>query len=123
MVGFSQQLIADDVKRLSAADLSVQTHKWDGKMVEAQFKCFYADKDEFRCLAGMGDVRVDFTSLNPPDLRSKLENSCDTLKTITSKACKVTIRFEYEAFDTSETGGLGKMHIVVAKSNSGQIIP
>ena len=114
---------ADDVKKLSAGDLAVQTHKWDGKMVESQFQCFYADKDEFRCMGGFGEVRVDFSSLNPPDLKSKIENNCDTIKALRSKSCKVTIRFEYDGFDTLDNNGGTTMHVVIPKFGSGQIIP
>ena len=32
---------AEDIKKLTSADLSVETHKWDGKTIEASFSCFF----------------------------------------------------------------------------------
>lgn len=68
----------DAPKRLTANDLAVQTHKWDGKKIQTNAHCFYADKDDFRCavngpngLAGKnaGFVRIDFTTISPPEMK------------------------------------------------------
>jgi hypothetical protein len=52
--------LADDApKRLTAADLSVETHKWDGKTIQATGQCFFADVSQYRCALGiLGTVFV-----------------------------------------------------------------
>ncbi len=54
--------LAEDVKTLNAADLAVQTHRWEGKLIETTLNCFYADKIDYRCYDynSFARVRVDF---------------------------------------------------------------
>ena len=114
---------ADDVKKLSGADLAVQTHKWDGKTVETSGSCFYADVNEYRCVTfGVGGgARVDFSTLEPDAARKKIEDHCDTISKMLTKACIVRFRFVYESYDTHVSGS-DVLHIVIAKDNAGTIV-
>lgn len=107
-------------KKLAAADFSVETSKWNDRLVEISLRCFYADKDEFRCLAGSG--RVDFASISPPAARQKLENDCDSIAKLDTKACRRTVRFVYQGSASRETGGLGRMVLIKARSDHGEIV-
>ena len=114
---------AEDIKKLTSADLSVETHKWDGKTIEASFSCFYADKDEFRCIGvGGGHVRADFSTLTPLEKREGLENDCDTIKKSSSKKCTVTIRFVYTGYSTQEANAFSKLTLIEAQNNAGEIV-
>lgn len=106
--------------KLSGRDLSVQTRKWEGKVVQTAFMCFFADKDEFRCIAP-GGPRVDFEKLLPESRRAEIERNCDTVTKAAGKNCRVTVQFVYADYTTAETGGLGRNHIVIAKDSLGYI--
>jgi hypothetical protein len=115
---------ADDVKKLSGADLAVQTHKWDGKTIETSGFCFYADVNEYRCMVpGAGGVgaRVDFMTMEPDAARQKIEDHCDTISKMLTKACAVRFQFVYESYDT-HVSGADVFHIVIAKDNAGTIL-
>ena len=114
---------ADDVKKLTGTDLAVQTHKWDGKTIETTGFCFYADVDEYRCMVPgvSGGARVDFSKLEPESARKKLEDKCNTISKMLTKACSIRFQFVYEGYDTHESG-TDVFHIVIAKDNAGTII-
>lgn len=114
---------ADDVKKLSGSDLAVQTHKWDGRTVETSGYCFYADVNEYRCMTlGVGGgARVDFTKLEPEAARKKIEDNCDTISKMLTKACAVRFQFVYESYDTHVSGN-DVFHEVVAKDRAGTIV-
>lgn len=122
LVGMSAHAsLAQEVKTLSPADLAIQTTKWQGKMVETTFRCFYADKDEFRCIAGR--TRVDFSALEPAEARTTLENKCDTVEGLAKNSqCVVKIRFEYEDSEIKDNNG-SRLTVVSAKDSKGEIIP
>ena len=110
---------AQEVRKLSAADLAVQTKKWAGKKVQGTFSCFYADVDEFRCIANR--ARVDFTSLEPPEARKRLEDQCDTIERSNRKTCTVNIQFTYEESDIRQNG-LFQMTVITAEDNKGVVV-
>ena len=89
----------------------MQTKKWAGKKVQGTFSCFYADVDEFRCIANR--ARVDFTSLEPPEARKRLEDQCDTIERSNRKTCTVNIQFTYEESDIRQNG-LFQMTVITA---------
>lgn len=111
----------DGVIKLSADDLGVQTHKWDGNIVEVVANCFYADVNEYRCIAGRG--RVDFSTIMPDDLAEDLKQKCDTISKMNNASCRKTIRFYYTGFSEADIGGLmGKITVVSAKDNFGALM-
>lgn len=115
---------ADEVKKLTGADLSVQTHKWEGKTVETTGYCFYADKDDYRCHAGttIDGPRVDFTKIEPEAARKKLEDNCDTLAKMFTNKCLVHFQFVYEKFDEMEHPGRDATPIVIPKDGIATIV-
>ena len=111
----------DPPKRLNADDLGVQTHKWEGKSILTTAQCFYADKDEYRCgvinsrgLMGDGTtfVRIDFSQIDPPEMKKVIEDSCDTVEKMSSRTCRVQIVFTYSGYHSDEkTDGSNTMYI------------
>jgi hypothetical protein len=98
-------LAEDAPKRLTADDLSVQTHKWDGKTIQATMRCFFADKDEYRCIVGLSGrtgVRVDFQDIEPPNMKKMIEDKCDTVAKSVLRACMVQSTFVYLGNDREE---------------------
>lgn len=115
-------LASSDFKVISAADLSVQSHKWDHKIIQVDLSCFYADVGDFRCTGPRS--RVDFTALYPDSEREILERDCDTLDKSRAKKCQRTLRFTYEGFEEMEVGGfLGKLTVARAGLDLGVIMP
>lgn len=113
---------AEEVKKLTSLDLAIQTHRWDGKIVESRFQCLYADKNEFRCLGGFAAVRVDFSTLEPAAIRKKIENTCDTHATFILRRCAFTIQFSYGSFEalTKDNGAI--LHVVNPVMGYGLIV-
>lgn len=108
-------------KKLTAADMGVETSKWNGKYVEATLQCFYADKNEYRCTAGTG--RIDFSELTPNEQQEKLEKDCDTIANMSKMICRRTVRFVYKGSEMVNVGGLmGRMNLVRAVENRGEIV-
>ncbi|MGO8738581.1 hypothetical protein [Rhodoblastus sp.] len=115
---------ADDVKRLSGADLAVQTHKWEGETIETTGHCFYADVDEYRCVVGGpgGAARIDFKTITPDAARQNLEDHCDTVEKLSSRACFVRFQFVYESFDLL-AGSYGQLTtLVIPKDGAATIV-
>ena len=102
----------DAPKRLTANDLAVQTHKWDGRKIQANAHCFYADKEDYRCaILGPNNqlphnmVRIDFTTISPPELKKTVEDSCDTTDQMFTNACRFQILFTYSSNARRESNG------------------
>lgn len=113
---------AGEIVRVPSREISVQTHKWDGRIIETTASCFYADINEFRCIAE-GRGRVDFTDLEPAAARADIEKNCDTTDKVAKSRCKVTLRFVYDSFEQMDTGGVfGHITIVKAKDDFGAVI-
>ena len=114
----STALADEPPKRLTAADLAVQTHKWDDKTIQATAKCFYADTNEYRCGVGVSGntfVRVDFSEIEPDALKKNIEDNCDTVEKMQSRACYVSITFVYESNHREEHNDGGTTMYIVAK--------
>jgi hypothetical protein len=112
------------INLLSAADLSAQTHKWDGQKIVTTLSCFYADADDFRCVGGR--MRIDFASFEPDDAEATFKKNCDTITKSQRRACSLKILFTYEGFDEMDVGGGlfgGRITVVQAASKSGEILP
>ena len=111
---------ADSVpKKLSAADMGVQTRKWQGKTVETRMSCFYADKDEFRCTTR--GARVDFSSITPPEARQRVEDDCDTIEKSTRARCTFTVRFVWKESEMRPLG-ISRLHMITAENDAGEIM-
>jgi hypothetical protein len=96
--------LADEApKKLSAADLAVQTHKWDGKVIQMNVQCFYADVDEYRCMIGGGAgafVRVDFAEVEPAEIKKAMDDNCDTIEKMLTRGCSFQVTFTYMGNDS-----------------------
>lgn len=111
-----------DFTAISPSDLSVQTHKWDMKLVQVDLSCFYADVGDFRCTGPRS--RVDFDALYPESEAKMIERDCDTIAKSQSRKCRRTIRFSYEGFHEMDVGGFyGKLTVAQAGLNIGVIVP
>jgi len=107
---------ASGVVRLSGLDLSAETRKWMGKTVETRASCFYADLNEFRCVAS--GFRVDLEQVYPVAARERLERDCDTIAKSSRRGCMVTLRFKYADYSRMESGGYGgRLTVVRAAGN------
>lgn len=106
-------------KKLSAADMGVQTRKWQGKTIETRMSCFYADKDEFRCTTR--SARVDFSSITPPEARRRVEDDCDTIEKSSRARCTFTVRFVWRDSEMRPLG-LSRLHMITAESDAGEIV-
>lgn len=116
--------LAEDVKTLNAADLAVQTHRWEGKLIETTLNCFYADKIDYRCYDynSFARVRVDFQYFDP-DGELFLQKRCDRIEIANSNACHVIVMFVYDNFDTMPSGGLaGEITLVRPEHGTGYIL-
>ncbi len=114
---------ASQIRKIAASELAVQTHKWDGDIIETTMRCFYADVNEFRCVAG-ARARVDFIRLDPPEEQHRVQKACDTQAALLSDRCNFTIRFVYDGFETMDIGGImGKSTLILARDHSGMIMP
>jgi hypothetical protein len=122
--------LAQDVppKRLSADDLSVETHKWDGKSIQTVVQCFYADIDEYRCavlassglpFTGKTTVRIDFKSIEPADMKKAVEDNCDTIGKMSTKGCRFQAVFTYEQNEREEEGDSTVRMLILAKDGFG----
>ena len=111
--------LADDApKRLTAADLSVQTHKSDGKTIQARGQCFFADVSEYRCAIGvLGTVfvRLDLSEIEPGAMKKTIEDNCDTLDKMMGRGCAVDITFVYQGNDRNEKPDGSTVMLILAK--------
>jgi hypothetical protein len=109
-----------DIRKLSSRDLGVQTRKWDGRTVEGRMSCFYADKDEFRCIAGT--ARLDLSNITPLFERQKIEKECDTIDRSERSVCTVNLRFVWKS-SSMRNLGLRQQHMIVAVQDTAEIVP
>lgn len=127
MIAASAAFAQDAPKRLTANDLSVETHKWDGKKIQVNAQCFYADTDEYRCavlgpngIAGAGGlVRVDFAAISPPEMKKAVEDNCDTIEKMITKPCRFQIVFTYSTNDRKENNNGSVTMEIVAEDFAG----
>jgi hypothetical protein len=103
-------------------DLGVQTHKWEGKIVQTRLACFFADDSDMRCLDG-NVGRIDFTTIGPEPAKKFLQANCNSLASLNSPACRVTVRFLYVRFKEADLGGaIGTITVVQALQDTGFIV-
>lgn len=123
LLGATSALADDAPKKLTSTDLSVETHKWDGKLIQITAQCFYADKDEYRCAVApiaMGIfVRIDFSTIEPDSMKKAIEDSCDTIEKMPTRACAANIVFTYENNDRQDKADGSTMMTIIAVDNKG----
>ena len=120
-------LAQDAPKKLTSIDLAVETHKWDGKVIQTNAQCFYADTNEYRCavlaangMMGVGGfVRVDFAEISPPEMKKAVEDNCDTLEKMTTRACRFQIVFTYSGNDRKENNDGSVTMEIIAEDFAG----
>lgn len=109
-------------KHLAASDLAVQTHKWDGKTIQSSGHCFFADVSDYRCAIGVYDrvmVRVDFSFVQPDDMKQWIDDHCDTMEKMFTAACDVQITFVYDGNDLQEQMDGSMLMTISAKDREG----
>jgi hypothetical protein len=112
---------ADEVTKLTARDLAVETSKWKGKKIETVMSCFYADVEDYRCVGGTGS-RVDFSIISNEEGKQHLEKNCDTIGKISKDICTVRIRFVYEDFERRERAN-SNFTLISAEDQKGEVFP
>jgi hypothetical protein len=125
IVSASLAMADEPPKKLSAIDLAVQTHKWDGKVVQTTAQCFYADVDEYRCAIGASGnvfVRVDFAEIEPPEIKKAIEDNCDTIQKMMTRNCSFQVTFTYMSNDWEEQNSGSVMMLIEAQDNKGTFI-
>lgn len=123
LLGATAAFADDAPKKLTSMDLAVQTHKWDGKLIQTTGQCFFADKDEYRCAVAppmeSGMVRVDFTTIEPEAMKQLIEYNCDTLQKWATHACSVNMTFTYEAAERKDNANGTTTMYILATENKG----
>ncbi len=93
---------SDPVKRIDADDLAIAPNKYVGKYVElTKAQCYYADKDEYRCLGNSSSVILMLVgaAITPAIEKQRLEDDCGEIKRMATPTCRRTIRIRPENFD------------------------
>ncbi|HLW92112.1 MAG TPA: hypothetical protein VKS78_12555 [Roseiarcus sp.] len=124
----SSVAIAQDApKRLAASDLSVETHEWDGKSIQTTVQCVYLGANDYKCavvpITGNGLVRMDFSSVDPPEMKKVIEENCDTVEKMTTKACRFQVEFIYELNDRQKNADGSTTMRIGAKDDAGAFSP
>lgn len=113
----------EKAKIVSGGNLAVQTHKYEGKLIQTSLHCFYADVHDIRCLTNMGTARVDFMSVSDTEVEDALLSNCDDIETAFLKPhCHFDVQFVYGGF-LELNDGITKTMLVVPKMGTGQFRP
>jgi hypothetical protein len=112
-------LAADEVTKLTARDLAVETNKWKGKKVETVMPCAYADADDYRCVSARGS-RIHFRTISNEEGRQHLQKYCNTLHKTTTSQCTVRIVFVYADYQRVERQHRS-VTLVSAEGDKGEI--
>jgi hypothetical protein len=113
-----------DYKLVDPDDMHVAPRKFVGKPVELRnAKCFYADKDDYRCL---GSSRSMITTIFAKDVgpsaeKDALENDCGAIKKLESPLCRRTIRFVPRDYDQDAPNAFAKR--IVMRAATIEIVP
>lgn len=103
-------------------DIFVAYGKYLGKPIEVRnVRCYYADKDDYRCIA-TGDNPVVFFAedIEPATAREAIENDCGEVKKVVTPACKRNIRLTAENISDDLISGYQKR--VDVRSSSLEVI-
>lgn len=118
----TKQIIAPiaptDYKTVDPSDLYVAPSKFIGKPIQVNgARCFYADKDEFRCMLQTGSSVVVLLSptLTPAATQTEIEDACGAIKVaMTSARCRRTLRFVPLKHDSDAVDAMTKRIIIIA---------
>lgn len=105
-------------KTVDAADLYVTTEKYLNRPIEVKnAKCFYADINEFRCIAGDSTaLMITAANITPQAEKLALMDDCDSIKNVSSQKCRRTLRFTPLSHTEDTISGYQKRKIVMARS-------
>jgi hypothetical protein len=106
-------------KKVKGSDLGVQSHKYDGRLIQTTVNCFLADKDDIRCLAGFG-ARIDFSAVSGEGMSDYLFDKCDSIDNLPKNVCKFEIQFTYSGFSSQSTSNGSFMTVVEPAGGSAE---
>jgi hypothetical protein len=108
----------DDYKAVNPDNMHVAPHKFIGKPVELRgVKCFYADRNDYRCLAPAHLLMAVFTkSIGPAAEKDLIESECGAIRKLDSPACRKTIHFVPVEYSEDNPNAFGKRVIVESMS-------
>lgn len=95
----------DEYKAVDAADVFIGSRKYLGKPIQLKgMHCYYADVDDYRCVASDNTMLAVFTKkIEPASVRDLVEKNCDQLKTaMTTARCAFNVRIVYDSSDVNE---------------------
>jgi hypothetical protein len=86
------------------ADIAIAPRKFVGKQIEVRHvHCYYADKDDYRCIAPGSFIVAIFTpDIIPLGERERVENDCGAMKMMMTAKCERTIHLVYDEFRQDE---------------------
>jgi len=99
------QLSDIDYKVVDPSDLFIGTRTYlDKQILLRRMRCYYADMDDYRCIASGSVFLSVFTArVEPASAREWMEKNCDQLKVaITSEKCVFNTQFTYGAKDVND---------------------
>jgi len=120
----SEQAMPDltgPTKKLLARDLAAQTSKWNGQRIETTMSCFYADRNDYRCIGG--GTRIDVSRVANAEGRQWVEDRCDTLSKSTSRACNYRIVFVYGRYTTHRVSDRSEITLVLPVGEVAELYP
>ena len=104
-----------EFKNVDVMDLFVAPGKFKGKPVELRnVQCFYADADEYRCIAtnSLSPVMILAGSVGPEGAKTALEDACGTIKAVDTPTCTRTIHFVPTAFEEDQLNAFSKRMVL-----------
>lgn len=107
---------AKTFKVVDVSDLYVGPNKYAGRDIEVRnLKCYFADKDDYRCIAPGTYVAIFTKTVEPALARQWMEDKCDQIKTaVTSSRCTFHLRFTYTSddFDNDVVSGMQQRVVI-----------
>lgn len=105
-----------DFKVVDPDDIHVAPRKFIGKPIEIRgVRCFYADKDDYRCITPSRLTTAVFgRSISPTIERDALEGDCGAIKRLESPACRKTIRVVLTDYSQDAPSAFAKRIVVTA---------
>ena len=115
-------------KLVDAEDLFVGSRKYANRLIMIKgMRCYYADAEDYRCIAPSGLLLAVFTgSVEPISARVWLETKCDQFKiAMTNSACVFNPSFVYTPDDVEEdvVSGFNKRKVIRPPSGVTMISP
>lgn len=108
VLSIANPAFADDVKpappKIDAIDVYVGPRKYIGKEIELKLRCYYADVEDYRCLAPDGTkLLLQAQAIEPKESEDRIDAACDTVKkSVMNDTCLVPLRFTFAADDVFE---------------------